>query len=455
MADFISDKEFESMEDAPEIVSDKDFESLPDFKEPSKEEQILALGQGPIRIPEEEKPEPEVISDDDFDKLDEYQVPKRTSGFESGVLGFQEGATLGFADEIMGGVKALGEKVGLAESQRSVFDEDTLAAEYQAQRDKYRQYQKTAQQENPEEYLGGQVVGGISSGIATAGIGPEAWAAKAGIEGAAYGLGSSEADLFEGEFGEAALDTAKGGAAGLMLPASLKGLKYAGKGLKGAGKVLTGTVGKVDDLAVEGASEILGVAKKELTPDVVEYLKHKGLGVFNNSKDDILKEINKDIKLLEVAGGGKTDMLDKVLKVKGLIENAEIGLTKEAVRAGKKMSPTDIAATLMGPKGYVAKKARDVASSRFKLKAPEMQKFGEKLTKIPSRGTKEAYETVTKGVTSPGGQRPFIQTVMDLEGTKYQNLFGEDNQQNAVRHNLLMNNDPEYRQLMLNKEEQE
>jgi len=130
--------------------------------------------------------------------------------------GIAQGGTLGLADQFMGGIKAVGEKIGLADKKRSVFDEDSLTSEYAAQRDAYKRRQEEIKESNPSLYTGAEIGGAL----ATSAI-PGMQATKLGrigrgaLEGATYGLAESEADLTKGEYGEALKDTAFGGGLGL------------------------------------------------------------------------------------------------------------------------------------------------------------------------------------------------------------------------------------------------
>lgn len=132
---------------------------------------------------------------------------------ESVGRGALQGATFGFADEIAG---ALG----------AAFGDKT----YQQARDESRAKFKAAEDENPKAYMAGDLGGGLATAFVP-GLGEVGAAEKVGegaslgaqvakgIEsgakfGAVQGLGSSNADLTQGDFKGAIADTVKGAAVG-------------------------------------------------------------------------------------------------------------------------------------------------------------------------------------------------------------------------------------------------
>jgi hypothetical protein len=151
------------------------------------------------------------------------------------VAGVEQGATAGFIDEIRAGMKALGigpdvlmaglsgglpaavasagKSAGVALQEQGI---EGTAERYREERDKERAELARQEAAYPKTVTAGRVAGGLGSAAVPAGgvasVG-KAIAAGAGY-GAAAGLGESEADLTEGEFAEAATDTAIGGAIG-------------------------------------------------------------------------------------------------------------------------------------------------------------------------------------------------------------------------------------------------
>lgn len=179
--------------------------------------------------------------------LDSGTSPSREgpSKLEAGGLGAAQGATLGFGDEAGGVVQALGAKY-LPES----LGGDSQAAGrpfgelYRQNRDAIRGQNLAAEHAQPGAYLGGNLVGGLPSAIASGG-GVAAMAAL----GATNALGDSTAESAGGMAGDAVLGGAIGGVAGA------------------AGKALGGAMGWLSDYAggkvaaIEG--KVLGDAAKE------------------------------------------------------------------------------------------------------------------------------------------------------------------------------------------------
>lgn len=140
------------------------------------------------------------------------------SALESGVRGAAQTASLGFSDEIAGGLEALRDKM---RGDARPFEDI-----YRQHRDESRAKYKAAEAENPNAYLAGEAAGVVGSlaipGLGSLGAAKTLGGAVAGgaALGAAQGLGSSEADLTKGDVGGAAADAGLGalvgGAAGAV-----------------------------------------------------------------------------------------------------------------------------------------------------------------------------------------------------------------------------------------------
>ena len=160
--------------------------------------------------------------------------PTGTSRLESLGRGAAQGATLGFGDEIQGGIQGLARK--LSGEGRGLGDI------YREERDAARRDDEAARTANPKTFLAGGVAGGALPAIATAGGGSApagggllralGRSALTGAKwGATTGLGDSKADLTQGDVGGAALDTAKGAGLGAGVGTALTTAGAAGKGL--------------------------------------------------------------------------------------------------------------------------------------------------------------------------------------------------------------------------------
>jgi hypothetical protein len=180
-------------------------------------------------------------------------------------LGFAQGGTLGFADEIGGAVaKLLSSKpVKLGKAAQPAADdsaelramkEEALAEQsaqptmYQLTRDRMRARDKDAREQHGAEYLLGNIAGGLAlpvpGGAAAAGAKTGAKLLRAmaqgGAVGAGYGLGSSEATDLKGmaaDTGAGALFGLGAGAAGVGVS---KGIEKAGGALRSLGNKVVG-----------------------------------------------------------------------------------------------------------------------------------------------------------------------------------------------------------------------
>ena len=201
----------------------------------------------------------------------------------SALLGSQQGLTVGFADELGGGIQAsldkgqqLLNKLGLGGESPTQVNErltkegftgdvgPTSTKElYREARDENRQAHKEAQEANPWSYLGGELAGGVlgfkgagmalgKAGVAAPALvaAPEAATGLSGALarigahsvnaaplGAAFGLGASEADLTSGkseDIKQAIKDTGVGAVTGSLVGAGLSTAGEAVGGIKNA-----------------------------------------------------------------------------------------------------------------------------------------------------------------------------------------------------------------------------
>lgn len=147
-----------------------------------------------------------------------------------------QGLTMGFADELYGGGSALAEA-----AKRGNLDQ--FIDDYVKARDEARKLDEQMSEAHPYLSAGAEIAGGILPALATGGASAGARIGMAAAQGAAMGLGNSKADLTQGEVGDAAWDTAKGGAVGgiagtvgeKVITPALRGLS------KGTGKVAEAT----------------------------------------------------------------------------------------------------------------------------------------------------------------------------------------------------------------------
>lgn len=133
------------------------------------------------------------------------------------VLGFSQGGTLGSGDEISAAILDLADRIQGREGPKAGANASPELREQIAKtpttgdllEKRMRSEAAEAAKKHPKAYYGGEIVGGVALPLPGG-----AGMAKAIGTGAAYGLGKSEADLGEGEYIKALVDTAIGAGAG-------------------------------------------------------------------------------------------------------------------------------------------------------------------------------------------------------------------------------------------------
>lgn len=137
---------------------------------------------------------------------------------ESALRGAGQGASFGFGDELVGGIRGAEQK--LLDAAEGNKQGKSLVETYREYRDEDRAKNKAAATENPKAFTSGELGGGLTS-MLVPGLG-EANVAKMAALGGLQGLGNSQADVTQGDIGGAARDTAIGsgigGAAGAIIP---------------------------------------------------------------------------------------------------------------------------------------------------------------------------------------------------------------------------------------------
>ncbi len=157
-----------------------------------------------------------------WDELPDAKTPNKPiqdTSLTSALHGAEQGATLGFSDEIRG---ALGAAKDVAMDDRYKLND--LVARYQVNRDQARAMLEKSKRDNPLSYTTGEVGGSTALsfvpglGVAAKGAslaGRALAAAGTGAAlGAASGLGQSNADLTKGNFQGALNDTQSGAITG-------------------------------------------------------------------------------------------------------------------------------------------------------------------------------------------------------------------------------------------------
>lgn len=321
---------------------------------------------------ESPKSKPLNISDIGNDYQVEDSEDDGIGKLESGLRGVAQGASFGTSDELTGAGEATLKTLLGPEKFEDLLDN------YRKHRDEARVSNKAAEEANPASYLTGEVAGGIGTGILTGGAGAVAGLGEAGLlagagrlalqgaaQGAATGLGSSEADLTKGDIAGAAKDTAIGGALGAGLGVALPvATKAVGKGLGAAGRYAMDKVDSLEnlkaayDLVGKGKSVVGKTAKNIINKDAEDIAKSLVKGgskqVSEGSKmmGDILKTIPASDDIPQVLSEiekriQSKDMLpDDLSKLQNILDQYKTKTVKETIESGEDIARKGIANTV-------------------------------------------------------------------------------------------------------------
>lgn len=241
-----------------------------------------------------------------------------------------QGASFGFADELVGGAKAAYD-VATGPTKLEQFMDA-----YRKRRDEERARYKEIEERSPTASLLGNVAGGILPALATAGTSAGVQAATAGgrilnaartgaLAGGATGLGASEADLTKGEIKEALGDVAAGatmgGVVGGGIQGGLEAAKGVAKGVKAVGKKLKDlqtvqTFEEARTLGKEGTDIVFKSGKEEVDKQIKGFADKLANKTFENF-DEVSKEYGKLTEMLQNSDN-TVDVADTVKKLKAL-----------------------------------------------------------------------------------------------------------------------------------------
>lgn len=276
---------------------------------------------------------------------EETQGEKETPGqLESLIRGGAQGASMGFADEITGALESLG-------------GDKT----YQQARDESRANYKAAEEANPKTYLGGEF-GGAAATALIPGLG-EATIPKLVAQGAAYGLGSSEADLTSGKAEDvlhAAEDTAKGGAVGGAMGLAGKALsKVLPKVAKTALSTLGPSTEAIENRMAQGAAKGLEASPtaesqvlEGISNDIWNKISKQSAKAQSYLRSDVVTDFNEfgpmimDIKNEVLNSPGL--LADEQKAAVGAIDNWMKKLSKLAQENGGNISEQDLGNVIRG-----------------------------------------------------------------------------------------------------------
>jgi hypothetical protein len=229
-----------------------------------------------------------------------------TGKLESFGRGAAQGASFGFADELVGALK-------------HVFTDKT----YSQARDEYRDNDAIAHEANPITSIAGNVGGSVATSILPFGQvakGASLWQqAKVGAGlGSIAGLGASEADVTEGDIGGAVSDTLKGAAIGggtsALVGGAAQGFRTVNDAArKGVGRFFDPTIQRLQAMGAKMSKIKQAGGLQELVP-VVEHATNRQIfaktvdGVAPTPKimldrleDEIEKDVGKMYHLMDAA----------------------------------------------------------------------------------------------------------------------------------------------------------
>lgn len=169
------------------------------------------------------------------------------SDTEASVRGAVQGIPFAgsYADEATGALESAAGSLGLVPDKT-----------YKQARDESRQKYKEAEEFHPVPYYGAMTAAALP--VDTAKLFPLLGQGLGAVEGAAYGLGASEADVLGGDVAGAARDTAIGGGIGFIAPKVLNAV---------GSKVLRPLAGKAGEVLSSGAQSLgkkLGIGAEKL-----------------------------------------------------------------------------------------------------------------------------------------------------------------------------------------------
>lgn len=253
--------------------------------------------------------------------------------------------TMGFADEAIGGLQALGD---IATTDKQMSDYEKLYTTY---RDVQRRKDKMAEKANPWTSRLGTGVG-IGASMLVPGLNAANTVKTAAAMGAASGLGSSEADLTKGEFKDAAKDVALGGVLGGATQAVLPAVGKAVGGLRQS-------LQKGGEGAIEGGAErIFAGGLNPSLREVGEF--RKSINLIDKSYiDDVATKAASEFpdispqalveKLVNIKGGPK--VIEKATKDRiAQIELTKKDLFTQAANVVKSSDQIDQLANISLPK---------------------------------------------------------------------------------------------------------
>lgn len=351
---------------------------------------------------------------------------------QSAVMGFGQGATLGFADEALAGAGTVASKIpgmstfmhywtGLPQAvTEQAYDPNVT---YEQRRDLTRNAFKRSQEDNPISYGAGEIAGTLATtpiipgGAAAKGasIGQKVLMAGQGaaIAGFGQGLGNSEADLMKGEFGKAFQDAGKSALIGSVTGTALGGtLGYLGGKLASKAPALDAEnlLSKVvaGDGSHGAATKTARMLVEKDAPDIVATL---------HADKELRSIIGKDAKVVEPKLHQRLDEVGSQLdpkynavdKATGGVSLLNLANTLDDEMAQLSKSPLN--------ETYV-KAVKDIKESILNAYAPDLAQRLAANAKSEAAGIESPFFKKLKDVMVPTRQIRAVVTRLQKRGTQ-------------------------------------
>jgi hypothetical protein len=308
---------------------------------------------------------------------------------ESAFRGAAQGASMGFADELVGALKAVGERVMAVEETPAVG----LVDSYKKYRSQERLKNEQARRDNPVSYTGGEFAGSIGTSFVP-GMGwlnvakGASTAAKIGTAakaGALIGAGTSNADLTEGQGKELLKDVAQGASTGAAVQGTLSGV----------GKVFSGIASRFKNVPENRAVKVVTGQNISALRQIADTTLKKG-GDVGRAQDRISK-VGRDI----LDEPGVLGALDKVEDIAPKLGAAREKYGKLIGEVGKQIDdvvPEAVDAKAIGEKiltyaeGIPGTEAGKKLQGRLAEEAANFEKIG-RFTSLRRRNSRTSLTT--------------------------------------------------------------
>lgn len=262
-----------------------------------------------------------------------YGDPTLSERVGGGIMGISQGASYGFGDELAAGLTAAGasalDALQLDRLMTGKEYDKSFSQTYEDDLARSRKRMAQAAEQTPIEYYGGQVVGGVATGLGGAATAPGQVVTRAvtqgslpsrivsgglsgAVSGATYGFGTGEGG-FDERTKSAQQGSIYGGVGGAAVPAAGAAIKSATKGVK---NIITGSTAR----GVEQLDEALGAIRKQASQaynkmrEAGAVIKNKDARVIAQSLDDAMKEAGPSIRELHRPTIAILDSIKKATK---------------------------------------------------------------------------------------------------------------------------------------------